>query len=171
MSDSLWPFGLYPARLLCPWGFSGNNTGVGCHFLLQGIFPTQGLNTSLLWLLHCRQILYPLSHQEAQIVYHLFTYLFCPSVNVFSYFKTVFLWGTNLQTKIVFMYSYFCASSYISQSKHHFPKSLMSALLSLSLSMPFYHILIIQLNSSVTVCILSRILWLKNAYITQVVQW
>ena len=39
---------------------SGKNTGVGCHFLLQGIFPTQGLNFSLLL---CRQILYHLSHQ------------------------------------------------------------------------------------------------------------
>ena len=37
----------------------GNNTGVGCHFLLQGIFPTQGSNPGLL---HCRQTLYPLSH-------------------------------------------------------------------------------------------------------------
>ena len=36
------------------------NTGVGCHLLLQGIFPTQGLNSGLL---HCRQTLYPLSHQ------------------------------------------------------------------------------------------------------------
>ena len=36
--------GLSPARLLCPWDFSGKNTGVGCHFLLQGIFPTQGSN-------------------------------------------------------------------------------------------------------------------------------
>ena len=33
MSDSLWPHGLY--RLLCPWDFSGKNTGVGCHFLFQ----------------------------------------------------------------------------------------------------------------------------------------
>ena len=31
---------LQPARLLCPWDFPGKNTGVGCHFLLQGIFPT-----------------------------------------------------------------------------------------------------------------------------------
>ena len=38
----------------------GKNTGVGCHFLLQGTFPTQGLN---LGLLHRRQILYHLSHQ------------------------------------------------------------------------------------------------------------
>ena len=38
---------------------SGRNTGVSCHALLQGIFPTQGLNPGLL---HCRQILYHLSH-------------------------------------------------------------------------------------------------------------
>ena len=52
--------GLQPARLLCPWDFPGKNTGVGCHFLLQGIFPTQRSNTGLL---HCRRILYQLSHQ------------------------------------------------------------------------------------------------------------
>ena len=39
----------------------GKNTGVGCHALLQGIFPTQGSNTGLP---HCRWILYHLSHQE-----------------------------------------------------------------------------------------------------------
>ena len=32
------------AKLLCPGDFPGKNTGVGCHFLLQGIFTTQGLN-------------------------------------------------------------------------------------------------------------------------------
>ena len=47
-----------PTRFLCLWDFSGKTTGVGCHFLLQGILPTQGLNTSLLILLHCRKILY-----------------------------------------------------------------------------------------------------------------
>ena len=35
-------------RLLCPWDFPGENTGAGCHFLLQGIFPTQGSNPGLL---------------------------------------------------------------------------------------------------------------------------
>ena len=44
---------------LCPWNSSGKNTGVGCQSLLQEIFPTQGLNPCLL---HCRQILYHLSH-------------------------------------------------------------------------------------------------------------
>ena len=38
-----------PARFLCPWDSSGKNTGVGCHFLLQGIFP---ILESLLCLLH-----------------------------------------------------------------------------------------------------------------------
>ena len=42
------PFGLLPARLLWPWSSPGKNTGVGCHVLLQGIFPTQGLNLHLL---------------------------------------------------------------------------------------------------------------------------
>ena len=42
------------------WDSPGKNTGVGCHALLQGIFPTQGLN---LGLPHCRWILYRLSHQ------------------------------------------------------------------------------------------------------------
>ena len=59
ISDSLRPHGLLPTRLLCPWNFPGKDTGVGCHVLLQEIFATQGLNTSLL---HCRKTLYCLSH-------------------------------------------------------------------------------------------------------------
>ena len=46
-SDSLWPHGLYPARLLYPWDSPGKITGVGCHPLLQGIFPPLGLNPGL----------------------------------------------------------------------------------------------------------------------------
>ena len=57
--DSLGPHGLKPTKPFCPWDFPGKNPGVGCHFLLQGI-PTQVLN---LGLLHCRWILYQLSHQ------------------------------------------------------------------------------------------------------------
>ena len=76
MSDSVRPYGQQPTRLLCPgdsldknrdiqrclcpWNSPDRNTGVDCQFLLQGIFPTEGLNTDLL---HCRQILYHLSHQ------------------------------------------------------------------------------------------------------------
>ena len=36
------------SRLLCPWDSPGKNTGVGCHFLLQGSFPTQGSNLHLM---------------------------------------------------------------------------------------------------------------------------
>ena len=59
-SDSLWPHGLSPTSLFCPWNSLGKNTGIGSHALLQGIFPTQGLNPGLL---HRRQILYGLRHQ------------------------------------------------------------------------------------------------------------
>ena len=47
-----------PTSFLFLWDFSGKTTGMGCHFLLQGMLLTQGLNTSLLSLLHCRKILY-----------------------------------------------------------------------------------------------------------------
>ena len=56
MSDSLPPHGLQPAKLLCPWDFPGKNTGVGCHFLLQGLFPAEGLNPGLP---HCVYIYIP----------------------------------------------------------------------------------------------------------------
>ena len=41
------PWAIQPARLLSPWNFPGENTGAGCHFLLQGIFPAQGLSTCM----------------------------------------------------------------------------------------------------------------------------
>ena len=55
MSDSLRPHGLYS-----PWNSPGQNTGVGSRSLLEGIFPTQGLNPGRL---HCRWMLYQLSYQ------------------------------------------------------------------------------------------------------------
>ena len=57
MSDSLWSYGLQFSSLLCPWDFPHKNTGVGCHFMLQEVFPIQGSNPQLLCLLHCRGIL------------------------------------------------------------------------------------------------------------------
>ena len=76
---TLRPYGLSPTRLLRPWDFPGKNTGVGCHFLLQAIFPTQGLN---LGLLHCWQFLYRLKH-------HLFAHgSVCMSV-LFSQFSSI----------------------------------------------------------------------------------
>ena len=55
MSDSLQPHGLYS-----PWISPGQDIGVDRPSLLQGIFPTQGSNPGLL---HCRGILYQLSHK------------------------------------------------------------------------------------------------------------
>ena len=53
-----------PTRILWKWDFPGKNTGMGCHFLLQGIIPTQGMNPHLLHLLHWQAGSLPLSHQE-----------------------------------------------------------------------------------------------------------
>ena len=55
---TLWLHGQYS-----PWNSTGQNSGVGSLSLLQGIFPTQGLNPGLP---HCRQILYQLSYREAR---------------------------------------------------------------------------------------------------------
>ena len=55
VSDSLQPHGLYS-----PWHSPSQNTGVGSLSLLQGIFPTQGLNSGLP---HCRRLLYQLCHK------------------------------------------------------------------------------------------------------------
>ena len=67
MSNSLQPHGLYPTRLLCPWISPGKNTGAGCHFLLQGIFLTQGSNPYLWHLLHSRRIIYHWATWEAPV--------------------------------------------------------------------------------------------------------
>ena len=67
LANSLRPHELCSARLLCPWDSLGKNTGVGCHFLLQEIFPTQGLNLRLL--------------QGRQILYHCATWIYIKRYN------------------------------------------------------------------------------------------
>ena len=57
VSDSLWPH-----RLYSPWNSPGHNIGVGSYSLLQGIFPTEGLDPGLQ---HCRHILHLPSHQRS----------------------------------------------------------------------------------------------------------
>ena len=68
-------------EFLCPWNSPGKNTGVGCHSLLQGIFPTQGSN---LGLLHCRQIIYCLSPRKAQMCVYLHIKLASHNIKVNS---------------------------------------------------------------------------------------
>ena len=65
ISNSLWPHGLYLTRPLCPWNSPGKNTRVGCHSLLQRIFPTLELN---LRFLHWQADALPLSYQESAIL-------------------------------------------------------------------------------------------------------
>ena len=62
LSNSFQPHGLQPTSL-SPWNSPGKNTRVGGHYLLQGIFPTQGWNPDL----HCRQFLYGLSQQGSPL--------------------------------------------------------------------------------------------------------
>ena len=68
VSDSLQPYGLNS-----PWNYPGQNNGVGSHSLLQGIFPTQGLNPGIP---HCRWILYQLSHKESPRILECVAYPF-----------------------------------------------------------------------------------------------
>ena len=70
MSDSLRPHGLYS-----PWNSPGQNTEVGSHSLLQGIFPTQGLNPSLP---HCRWVFYQLSHKGSPRILEWVAYIPSP---------------------------------------------------------------------------------------------
>ena len=74
VSDSLQPHGLQPTRLLCPWDSPGKNSGVGCHCLLQGIFPTQGSNLCLLHLLHWQASSLPLAPPGSSRCVHTHTH-------------------------------------------------------------------------------------------------
>ena len=71
--------GLGPAKLLCPWNSPGNNTEVGCHSLLQGIFPTQGLNAGLP---NCKWILYHLFEPPGK---PFIKHIYVPKEKVFSF--------------------------------------------------------------------------------------
>ena len=62
MPNSLRPYGLYTARLFCPWDSLAKDTGVGCLAILQAIFLTQGLNQYLLHLLHWQVSSLPLEN-------------------------------------------------------------------------------------------------------------
>ena len=72
---------LMGCRLLCPWDFPGKNTGVGCHFLLQVIFPTQGSNPCLL---HWQADSLPLSQLRSLCFPWPFPFLSLPWVEVAS---------------------------------------------------------------------------------------
>ena len=62
----------------------GKNTGVGCNALLQGIFPTQGLNPSLP---HCRCILYCLNHQGSHLYFSEGVFLIHEIISFFKFYE------------------------------------------------------------------------------------
>ena len=119
--DSLWPHGLQPNRLLCPWESPGKNTGVGCHFLLLGIFLTQGSN---LHILHWQVDSLPLAPLRMPTIFHIHVFFLnrlstskwrgrffriiqlispvpgflVPSELVLCYFCT--LWGTGTLSRV-----------------------------------------------------------------------
>ena len=93
VSDSLWHHALWFTRLLCPWDFPGKNTGVGCHFLLQWNFPTQGSNPHLLL---GRQILYHWATRESLIYWYQVN--FYPVL--YLYFWHWVIWSSHVTTLV-----------------------------------------------------------------------
>ena len=84
-------------KFLCPWDFQGKSTGVGCYFLLQGIFPTQGWNPGLS---HCRQTLYHLNHQGRHEIGKISKTLALTASNWLrnhNPIKHIFQWGRGFQ--------------------------------------------------------------------------
>ena len=92
--DSLQPHGLLPVRLFSPWNFPGKDTGVGCHFLLQRNFLTQGLNLSLLCLLHWQTDSLTLVPPVKPNYIYIYIYIFmCVCIYIYIY---------------IYMYIYIC---------------------------------------------------------------
>ena len=87
----LWPRGLQPFRLLCLWDFPSKNTGVGCHCLFQGIFPTQLSN---LRLLHLQANSLSLSHQRSPA----FKIVLCKSKKHLVFFTSLFFFPVHSLT-------------------------------------------------------------------------
>ena len=108
-------------QALCPWYFPGKNTAVGCHFLLQGIFQTQGSNPSLL---QCRQILYWLSNIQR---YLLFVILLQFMSVQHRNSESIIFYHSNQKRKIYVSWFYnckHCPTAYISNQKNlHFDEN------------------------------------------------
>ena len=87
--------------LLYPWDFPGKSTGVGCHFLLQRIFSTQGSNPGLP---HCRKMFYHLSHQS---VFIFASFPFYASKNLLTVSFSLYFCGTTLPWLSSYIFGHF----------------------------------------------------------------
>ena len=92
MFDFVLPYGLQPARLLCPWDSPGKNTGVGGWALLQEIFPTQGSNLCLLRLPALAGRFFTIAFTNYLIWDRMVCTLWFLSINVINMLKTLFLY-------------------------------------------------------------------------------
>ena len=112
------PHWLWPTRLLCPWDFPGKNTGVGCHFLLQGIFLTQGWNPGLL---HWQPDSLPLSHPRT-LSYPFTLYNLSHGKSLRCGTCQVILLGQTLSRSKMLSYVYSHLKWRNQQEKNHFMK-------------------------------------------------
>ena len=108
--------------LLHPWDFPDKSTGVGCHFLLQRIFLTQGSKPGLP---HCRQRLYRLSHQGSpnrnmDIYIYIYIFFFFFSIALGDWLKKTLLWFMSKNLLPVFFSRSFMVSYLIYKSLSHF---------------------------------------------------
>ena len=102
---------LQSTRLLCSWDSPGKNTGVGCHSLLQRIFPTQGSNPGLP---DCKQILYCLSHQGSPSILEWVAYPFTTgSSQPRNWTCVACIWNGFFTIWAVFAYLHFLGDSVV----------------------------------------------------------
>ena len=101
-SDSLWPHGLQPARLFCPWNFPGINTGVGCHFLFQVISERFIKETALLPLNYLPIYFFKKSIDQEFVRLFLYFLLCSTDLQVYSYASIIHLNYNSFQLNLEF---------------------------------------------------------------------
>ena len=92
------PLVLWKYQFLCPWNFPGKNTGTSCHFLLQGIFPTQGSNPHLLHLLNWQEDSLRLARPGKSHITCMLEFLLLSHRNLFKFLLfhfSLFFWLDN----------------------------------------------------------------------------
>ena len=94
------PVGDPVGNIYSPWNSAGQNTGVGSLSLLQGIFPVQGLNPGFL---HCRPILYQLSHKRSP---RILQWVACPFCSRSTFPTQESNWGLLHGRRILYKLSY-----------------------------------------------------------------